>query len=142
MSFLTSYSQAARPINEQRLEVSVGRVKKIIDLISRGDHSGAGIRISQARLSKFFPVFTALAHSLTKDFNPSEARDARGRWTNGHQGSALRPRQAAVIDPYCKIVKHLCIVEATETLPTRDFGVSFQRALNSCMDRHGCLGKA
>ena len=44
------------------------------------------------------------------------------------------PPQSAVVDPYCKIAKQLCIVEATEKLPTH-FGGSFYNTLNSGVDR-------
>lgn len=43
----------------------------------------------------------------------------------------------------CKKHKDYCIDKCSkETLPTKDYGTSFYRCLNDCMDDAGCLGKA
>lgn len=43
---------------------------------------------------------------------------------------------------YCRRIKNLCIAECSDTaLPTSDFGASFFKCVNACLERYGCLGK-
>lgn len=77
------------------------------------------------------------------NFDPSQPRNTQGKWseTNGIK-VAITDSDGTPSVGYCKIVKQLCIAESTDVLPTTDYGMTFFRALNACMDRHGCLGVA
>jgi RHS repeat-associated protein len=42
-------------------------------------------------------------------------------------------------DP-CDEIRNICIAECSESsLPTSDYGMTYFRCLNACMERHGCL---
>ena len=110
---------------------------KINEALSKGDFAGAAIRISHIHLK-----FRISINPLKRDFNPNEARDEKGRWTPSGSNTRERLINDTPSVRWCKIVKQLCIVEATDTLQTSDFGFQFWNAMNACMDRHGCLGVA
>ena len=95
----------------------------------------------------------------------NQPRDEQGRWTSEGGGAGQSPpasqqspavseqpptnsRLASVDDrtpsaEYCKLEKIRCMAEAMEvTLPTRDYGASYFRYFNQCMEAVGCLGRA
>jgi hypothetical protein len=84
-----------------------------------------------------------------------------GRWTNENETAHSRQpstietsnsqrqdtlninSQFVIVDPFCKIVKELCIGRCSgATLASGDFGFRFYNCVNKCMDDHGCLGMA
>ncbi len=119
---------------------TIGPLEKVLHAIERGDYADAAIRIAQwpqrcSGLSAYSQKW------VFRSFDPNEQRDKNGRWIGSESKRSEDPKTAVSV-AYCKIVKQLCIVEATSTLQTSDFGFQFWNAMNACMDRHGCLGVA
>ena len=124
---------------EEAIDYKAGSLKKIYRLLGERKYSDAAIRIAHLGMNEYFPQLDLLGRT----YNPAEERDWHGRWGTGDgKGRRAGVMQDPVVDPYCQIVKKFCIIEATDTLQTSDYGASFYKVMNACMDRHGCLGRA
>lgn len=124
-------------------QARVTAVKRAADELSRQSLITSSARARSATAAAQMEMkFQRVASLLEHRFDPEQLREEFGRWTSG--GHSLASEVVAARDgpteADCRLVEELCIVEATDTLPTSDFGASFFKDLSSCLERVGCLG--
>jgi hypothetical protein len=124
------------------------KLQALADALNENDFSKAAMLFAHLQLPKHLPneitQFLLLVEHCTKaNFDPSEPRDEKGRWTaDGNEPNKATDADRAfeVLDTDCIQVLAACRVECTDAYvdgTVRNF-FDMRKCLRTCMNRNGC----